>query len=800
MVNEKPELLLPNLTRTTTQTSVIHPDLANLAPMEAFEEGTRFALDDFVRLFLTIIPHNPLIVRAQYFLKLLRLLTPSFYNASSSARNVLREGIQAFGPAVFDRLQSRPKPEKEKEPLKEKNPETTTKAASKPDPVKKDTPEAPTTRLYAVKPTAPSDQAAMREEYIFLLVSYMRSGGLFDRWAMGRILQLVKEALKDGAQSIAGPVSEFMDAYSALLLKRDSNISSRAAIAMLKEISPLFKVYGSIIDFSPVLNNIIQMTKEPEMSTDQDFVRMLVKDWCAPAAEMCSILAEEGMLMSAPIREPTVTLLAATVSLPDVDSIATIESQSPSSGFLAGIVLPLCLVLETSQQVASRSQWQDVWKQRAHQRAWIRLVAYAMSVTDPSIRGAQETKTSSSEKPSQQADKTKRTDKEVAMAFTVALQIVKLASLRAEQDLSTMLAGIWARISIFIQDSLREGDASFTLQPSSIQISQNTPPISPIIGPIVSQVLSPTMVPERPFSFAQASFNLGSPMPPTTATTSIRLVDYLLWSTLELVCLHRSPLLLQLKYWIQEKMLNFDERVRSNLLSSPGGPSSPAFRPSNRESRRVSSIFAKPRRSGNRSAGVSPEASPAFGAVGGSRLSRSPSLLSLGGGLQRPNSALDSPTDRYDRFPNASPVLGATTTIPRIRHLGPTGRSEGLTIPPNFPGLAGRSSSGSRSGSIDDQVNAGLTSERVYNSNLVKTSHWRVRVVQSCMGYDPLPMDSDQGESYGGERDIRAWTRAQAVKAVLDETRALLAEFEEWFNPVKVEKAEVSRSGTLGRS
>ncbi|KAG8919843.1 hypothetical protein FRC01_001070 [Tulasnella sp. 417] len=559
MVNEKPELLLPNLTRTATQNSVIHPDLANLAPMEAFEEGTRFALDDVVRLFLTIIPHNPLIVRAQYFLKLLRLQTPSFYNASSSARNVLREGIQAFGPAVFDRLQSRPKPEKEKEPQKEKGTETPAKAASKTDPGKKDTPDAPSTRLYTVKPTAPSDQAAMRKEYIMLLVSYMRSGGLFDRWAMGRILQLVKEALKDNVQSIAEPTSEFMDAYSALLLKRDSNIGPR-----------------------------------------------------------------------------------------------------------------------------------------------------------------------------------------------------------------------------------------------------NTPPISPILGPTLSQVLSPTIAPERPFSFAQtSSFNLGSPMPPPTPTpisSSIRLVDYLLWSTLELVCLHRSPLLLQLKFWIQEKMLNFDERVRGNLLSSPGGPASPAFRPSTRESRRVSSIFAKPRRSGYRSAGVSPEASPAFGAVGGSRLSRSPSLLSLGGGMNRPNSALDSPTDRYDRFPNASPVLGPSSTIPRIRHLGPTGRTEGLTIPPNFPGLAGRSSSGSRSGSIDDQVTAGLASERVFNSDFVKTSHWRVRVVQSCMGYDPLPMDSDHGEGFGGERDIRAWTRAQAIKAVLDETRALLAEFGEWFNPVRMEKAEVSRSGTLGRS
>ncbi|KAG8953844.1 hypothetical protein FRC04_001474 [Tulasnella sp. 424] len=800
MVNEKPELLLPNLTRTATQTSLVHPDLANLAPMEVFEEGTRFALDDFVRLFLTIIPHNPLIVRAQYFLKLLRLLTPSFYNASSSARNVLREGIHAFGPAVFDRLQSRPKPEKEKEPQKEKGTETTAKAAAKAEPEKKAVPEAPTTRLYAVKPTAPSDQGSMRKEYILLLVSYMRSGGQFDRWAMGRILQLVREALRDGAQSLADPVSQFMDAYSALLLKRDSNPGPKVAIAVLKEISPLFRIYGSIVDFSPVLNNIIQMTKESEMSNDRDFVRMVVKDWCAPAAEMCSILAEEGMLTSTSIRDPTVTLLAVMVSLPDVDPIATIESQSPTSRFLAGIVLPLCLVLETSQQVASRSQWQDVWKQNAHQKAWIRLVAYAMSVTDPSIRGVQETKATSSEKGSNQADKGKRSDKEVAMAFTVALQIVKLSSLRAEQDLSATLAGVWSRVAIFVQDSLREGDASFTLQQASIQVSQNTPPISPILGPSVS-VLSPTIAPERPFSFAQGSFNLGSPVPPPTMTGSIRLVDYLLWSTLELVCLHRSPLLLQLKFWIQEKMLNFDERIHSNLLNSPGGPSSPAFRPSNRESRRVSTLFAKPRRSGNRSAGMSPEASPAFPAVGGSRLSRSPSLLSLGGGMShRPGSALDSPTDRYDRFPNASPVLGASSTVPRIRHLGPTGRSEGLTIPPNFPGLAGRSGPGSRTGSTDDQVNAGLASERVSSSSLVKTSHWRVRVVQSCMGYDPLPMDFDHNEGFGGERDIRAWNRAQALKAVLDETRALLAEFAEWFDPVRVEQVDVSRSGTIGRS
>lgn len=262
--------------------------------------------------------------------------------------------------------------------------------------------------------------------------------------------------------------------------------------------------------------------------------------------------------------------------------------------------------------------------------------------------------------------------------------------------------------------------------------------------------------------------------------TAVRLGDFLLWSTLELVCLYRSPLLLQLKLWMQEKMAAFDERVRAMLLTSPGGPQSPLLRSIGggggaRESRRVSTIFAKPRQRsvGNRSNAASPEGSPAFGAISGggpgsSNLSRSPSLLSLG---PRAN---ESPLEKYDRFPNASPTPGATSG-PRILHLGPTKKA-------NFGLGFGRLDVEAQQSTIneDDETmqRAALTRLTVTSPSLVRASHRRVRVVQSSMGYDPLPMEDDED---GDEADVRVWSKARAVTSIMTDSRALVQEFGQWF-------------------
>jgi len=69
----------------------------------------RLGIDNFVRLFLTVIAHDPSIVRAEQFLRLFRFLVPHLYHASSSARSVLQDGIGALG-VVLARASTKAKP------------------------------------------------------------------------------------------------------------------------------------------------------------------------------------------------------------------------------------------------------------------------------------------------------------------------------------------------------------------------------------------------------------------------------------------------------------------------------------------------------------------------------------------------------------------------------------------------------------------------------------------------------------------------------------------------------------------
>ena len=63
----------------------------------------RLGLDDLVRLFLTVIAHNPTILRAQQFLRFLMFLAPHLYHASNSARSVLRDGINALASILLNK-------------------------------------------------------------------------------------------------------------------------------------------------------------------------------------------------------------------------------------------------------------------------------------------------------------------------------------------------------------------------------------------------------------------------------------------------------------------------------------------------------------------------------------------------------------------------------------------------------------------------------------------------------------------------------------------------------------------------
>jgi len=71
---------------------------------------------------------------------------------------------------------------------------------------------------------------------------------------------------------------------------------------------------------------------------------------------------------------------------------------------------------------------------------------------------------------------------------------------------------------------------------------------------------------------------------------------------------------------------------------------------------------------------------------------------------------------------------------------------------------------------------------------LVLATYKRIRLVQTCMGYDnllPLPTEGSSLHIDDDPGNTRAWTKKQAMEAVVRETRELMVEFEEPWREVE---------------
>lgn len=328
------------------------------------------------------------------------------------------------------------------------------------------------------------------------------------------------------------------------------------------------------------------------------------------------------------------------------------------------------------------------------------------------------------------------------MTLVAAIQIIKTIIVRAEEDLSAHLPGIWSRIGSFIKSILADGDATFALTSQD-----NSAPSSPVPTPRGSTHF-PTMSPSV-FGGVSTHVSLAKP----------RVIDYCMWSMFELLCLCRTPLVIQMRLFIQEKVVILDQELRYH--QSAGGLGRP-------RSRRISSgMFSKPRRrmSGYLSGATSLENSPTLGAS--PSFPSDPSLFHLDPFRQA----------GFERSASSSPggMSDSSGPGPRIVHLGPVHASSASAFR--------RSISPSGGGVV---MNKTATIKSV---SLAMETYRRIRLVQTCMGYEgllPLPsIGNDVFEVDEDPANANAWSKKQAVAALVREIRELMVEFEDPWREVE---------------
>ncbi|KAG1802270.1 uncharacterized protein HD556DRAFT_1263825 [Suillus plorans] len=699
--DEKPQAFMAAIRRVGSQES--QQLIINLP--EEYETRS-LDMDDLVRLLLTVIGHDPSIARAQNFLSLLKLLTPALYNASRSARSVLCDGIDAVGTIILRTAAKAKLPE----PVTMHSVGGLTTEISQEGDVLAD-------KLHE-KAKAPSDLTTMRIEYLGLALAFIKAGGQLPNTATEKFFDTARILLREASHT-ENEVVDFLCQYSkASLVERTP--SSKEAIALLENLAPIMNAYVSAINFAGIYEAISHLTSNNQFTNDIMFSNLVVTQICRCGLESQAAWSSE---------RPMISLLATAISFRKADVIAEIEKQLPSHKFLSGVVFKLVLSLETSAS-ASPVGDHDAWLRATRTSAWLRLLSYAMAACEKPGRSQQST--SLERRKSDDRHRSGSSNKERVLTLVAAIQIIKMIIVRAGDDLSASLPSIWIRLAAVFRSLVSDGDARF-----AFESSEQSAPSSPIHSPRSSSSMTSVdpFNAQESFPIPSVSFDARRPSPPPGKP---RVIDYVLWSLLELLSRYRTPLILQLKLLAQEKVAILDEQLRCSQNGShhSSGNRSP-------------SVFSKPRK---RSSSMYSALSPF--------IISSPSASFNAGHMSLHPPILESTPRKagFERSPSASPV----SAQPRIVHLGP--------IAPDL----------CLSASSSQDVRTLTMSTMVKSSSLVRATYRRIRLVQACMGYSlllPLPAAFERHMSAALEK--RKWSIKQAVDALLDEMHDLELEFRE---------------------
>lgn len=748
--DEMPQMFLASL-RKEANASV--ESLQTSFSADVFDNKT-FRPDNLIRMLLTVIAHDPLVRRAEQFLRLFRFLAQLLYNASGAARNVFRDGIEALGSIILTKVAPKVRTGEGRANTNE---------------------STILTSEDSTKPSSPCNAQTMVSDYIRLFASYVRAGGDPKVSSIHRCLDLVKILLKEDVRSetATDTIRFFIDKIAESFVAQPE---PKHPYLLLKEFSPFIRGFGGALDLSGLLRSLLTMASNPIHANDTQFATIVVNQICSSSLEICELAASEGALFALPYRNTLVVLLARGACLLGADVISQIEQREPSPEFLVGIVIPFLLKLRTTTELATETQWTDSWRHDFHSRAWVRMLSYVINACQVySSRGGLKRSNSSSTFRSDLGEgdvirsdsKSKRKSSnqahlKMSIRLSIALVALKTVILRGQNDISTAFPGAWSKVGAFLRSLLKDGNASFALRVEA----NNSPNITPLASPTVASRSSFSRDHEYPeYHRSSASFEAHLSIPSQggnqhrslspghhferasgrNRVSQLRVLDYLTWSLLEFVCMKSSPLVIQLRTFMHEKACALHEELFFHGGVS-GTLSTSAFRPRS-SLRPVSTVFSKPRYRYSKTGSTTPtpDASPRLGPSDSSTLATGnlPSFSTLSNWS---NVSTDG-SYRGPAFPAltspSSPTSGSARLKKRILHLG---------VQTQLPSSSSAGSELSHMSSQDDLRGGDefldeqqLLAQTLLNSpSLLRRTYERVRIVQASLGYSkllPIPRD-----------------------------------------------------------
>jgi len=676
-------------------------------PLTDEQVGRGFSDDDMARLFLTVIAHNPEIYRAQLFLTMFRYFAPHICTVSKEAKTVVTEGTEALGSILLskvgrtklpDSMQSRSEKELDLENFDRPM----------------DSSAADTSHT-----NSPSDLLAMRLEYLSLVEGLAHAGAYLRPAGFHRVLELVKVIFRE-APIVSVQIADFLGKWTeASLLHNAITSPSKFILTFVQELAPVLRTIFPTTDLSPVLRTIARLAQDPLHSNDPAFGHA-VTSICSSALDAFSAVIASSDRVSQGMQASIVELLKACVGVTGEDVLSELERRNPTYEFLSGIVLPFVLSLKTSAQAMAENDPAHAKNRDTYPRVWVRLLVYAVSACQGSVKGP----------PASQGEKGIEDNREERLALTMAigLQIIKVVAIRAGDDVTSILPDVWCRTGMFLREALKGGSAAF-----AFSAGDYSHPGSPLQSPSVS--------PHSSMAVDQMGALFFPPSRKSSSMVRPRVLDYMTWSLFEVLCIHRTQLLLEMRPMMQEKIRILEDQLGMERLASR-----PTVRQSS--SRPTSGLFSKRGRLSKYQTVATPNQSPR---------TRTTSLTSLDPDVSNVAIRGRDPGYLFSSPSSTSPVAG----LPHIVHLGPVRHSAMF-----------RSLESEGGGAIK------LSQSVVIKSgSLTRAVFRKIRLVQTYLGYSRLLPNPDSASVDDDPVDVSGWTKSRILRSIIDETKMLVDEF-----------------------
>ncbi|KAL1409523.1 hypothetical protein Q8F55_003506 [Vanrija albida] len=354
-----------------------------------------FPRENIIRLIATVISVNAASPRAIKFLRLFTAILPHIVDEPS--KELMVDAVDAIGRFVHRG-----------------------KAGD----------DARMHRLLPGEEEAPPDWISADREYLALVDAFASQGGRLSINATRRVIDIVVNLLHSEPETAGRLASSIMGKFAR------TNLAAQNPIEFLRDMAPLFRQFIVTVDFSGVLLAIADMIRRHKYELTLGITQLIVTSYLEPAIDMLASASEEHMGFVVPMRKAVVELLGTSVFLANTDVIAALEQSPSSPGFLAGVVLPLCLLLE---------QPLDIDRAEAYGDAWVRILRYVLRASKRRTIRPQHA-----------------TDSPPALAATavISLQIIKVIAVRAPTCISRV-RGLWTYISTYLREMIQDGNAKF---------------------------------------------------------------------------------------------------------------------------------------------------------------------------------------------------------------------------------------------------------------------------------------------------------------------------------------------------